>query len=110
MKKIKSAECKCGLSFHKNLMIGNKCYLCVLGQWPPKTRKQLKDYEKAVSIRLSLATPLNLSQGEHVTKRIGLDKLQTLQDLIDGKIVGHKPNSTFYQRTKSFIEAVNNGK
>ena len=104
MKKIKSVECSCNLTFPKNLMIGKECYLCVLGQWPPKGRKQLRDYEKAVSIRLGLNSPLTTKQGLKITKIVGLAKLGLLQEVLEGKVVPLKPVSTFYQRLFEKLE------
>ena len=110
MEKIKSVKCSCSLSFPKNLMIGEKCYICVLGEWPPRTRKQLKDYEKAVSVRLGLNSPLTVGQGTKLTKLVGLHNLQLLQEIVEGKVVKHKPNATFYQRSRVYLEAVHCGK
>lgn len=110
MKKNKSVECRCSMSFPKSLMVGKICYLCALNNWPPRTRKQLKDYEKAVSIRLSLVTPLTIDQGRIITKIVGLHNLQLLQDLIDGKMISHKPGATFYQRARAYLEATYCGK
>lgn len=95
---IKSVKCECGMSFPKNLMVGNKCYLCVIQQWPPKTIWQYRKYEKAVSIRLGLNSPLTVAQSLQIVKIVGLDNLALIQDVVDGKIVSHKPSATFRQR------------
>jgi hypothetical protein len=97
------------MSFPKKLMIGKQCYLCVLAQWPPKTNNQYRKYEKAVSIRLSLGSPLTVSQGLHLVNITGLNHQDLLQELMEGKIVNHKPAATFYHRSTVYLEAVNHG-
>lgn len=101
---MKTKNCKCGLSFPKNLMVGKKCYICTLKMWPPKNQFHVKKYKKAVSIRLSLASPLNLKQSTVIVDKLGLEKLMYIQQVIEGKIIPLKPNSTFYQRLINLLE------
>ena len=96
---------KCGQVTSSVAMVGKKCYLCTLGEFPPKTNKQLIKYEKAVAIRMCLVTPLTKVQGLKVTKMVGLEKLDVLQEVVEGKIVDHKPGATFYQRAHTYLEA-----
>ena len=108
MKKIKSVECSCSLLFPKNLMIGKKCYLCVLQEWPLKIRNQRFNYEKAVGIRLGLNSPLTIPQGTALVRTVGLNNLGLLQNVIEGRVVSLKPADTFFQRLVDKLEK-NNG-
>jgi len=81
------------------VMIKNTCYICVLKQWPPKTKKQYRRYENAVAVRLLLSTPISSQKSAmDIVRKIGLDNLLKVQSVIDGKIVKHMPRNTFEQR------------
>ena len=92
--------CKtCKTRYTEKLLIKKTCYLCILKQWPPKTRRQYRIYENAVAIRLRLTTPLdNQKDALKIVQKIGLDNLLMIEAVIDGEIVLHRPVNTFYQR------------
>ena len=97
--KIKAVECKsCKKKHPQRVMIGKKCYLCILAEWPPKTKRQYSIYVKAVSIRISLNSPLTMQQGLNIVNIVGLGNLGLMQEVIEGKIVPLLPAKTFYQR------------
>ena len=90
---------KCKTNNPEVVMVGKTCYTCILKQWPPKTKKQYRKYEEAVAIRLRLTTPLSDKKTAlDIVRKVGLNNLQKVQDIIEGKIVKHMPGSTFYQR------------
>lgn len=94
-------QCKiCGQSFPDVCLVKKECYLCILKKWPPKTLKQKLRYVDAVGIRLRLTTPISNEADalKIVNMAGGLENLQKVQDIIEGKVVPHQPGSTFYQR------------
>jgi hypothetical protein len=96
---------KCGKKNPDIVMIKKTCYICILKQWPPKNRKQYRKYENAVAIRLLLTTPISSQKGAmDIVRRIGINNLLKIQEIIDGVIVSHKPGNTFEQRLKDKME------
>lgn len=96
---------KCHTENPDIVMIKKTCYLCILKQWPPKTKKQYRRYENAVAMRLLLATPISSQKSAmDIVQKIGLDNLQKVQAVIDGEIVSHKPGNTFEQRLIDYLE------
>lgn len=94
----------CKIVYPESCMIKKTCYLCTLAKFPPKTSKQLKNYKKAVGIRLKLVTPLHTNaQVNKIINTVGLDDLGYLQQIIDGKIVSIKPEATFYIRLVKYL-------
>lgn len=94
--------CKiCGQSLPEVCMVTKKeCYLCILKKWPPKTLKQKLRYVDAVGVRLRLRTPISNQEDalKIVNQAGGLENLQKIQNIIDGKVIPHAPGNTFYQR------------
>jgi len=98
-------ECKtCGTKYADICMIKNNCYLCTLADWPPKNKKQVERYKKAVAVRLALASPLKMAEAVDVVNRFGLERLEELNGLPKGKIVSTLPGNTFYQRIIEWLE------
>lgn len=96
---------KCGQQNPDIVMIKKVCYICVLKQWPPKTKKQYRRYENAVAMRLLLSTPISSQKSAvDIVRKIGLDDLLKVQSVIDGKIVKHEPRNTFEQRLIDELE------
>ncbi len=91
--------CECGQPYPEGLFADKTCYICTLKKWPPKNRSQYRKYETAVAIRLRLTTPISTQNDAiGIVEKVGLDNLQTLQDIIDEKVVSYDPRNTFYQR------------
>jgi hypothetical protein len=96
---------KCHTQNPDIVMIKKVCYICVLKQWPPKTRKQYRIYENAVAVRLMLSTPISSQKSAmDIVRKIGLDNLLQVQGIIDGHAVSHKPANTYYQRLVDYLE------
>ena len=96
---------KCGTENPDIGMIKNTCYICVLKQWPPKTKKQYRRYENAVAMRLLLSTPISSQESAMtIVQKIGLDNLLKVQGIIDGWTVDFEPRNTFYQRLANELE------
>lgn len=98
--------CKiCGKQNPDIVMIKKTCYLCVLQQWPPKTRKQYRTYENAVAMRLLLMTPISSQKvAVDIVRKVGLDHLLKMEKIIKGKIVSHEPRNSFVQRLKEALD------
>lgn len=82
----------------------NECYMCILNKWPPKSRKQIRQYKKAVSIMLALSSPLTVITSPAIVEKVGLDNLKLIEKIIKGSIVSHKPPLTFQQRLTDYLE------
>ena len=82
-----------------------ECYICILNKWPPKSRKQEKQYKKAVSIMLALSSPLTVTTAPPIVEKVGLDNLQLINDIIENKIIPHVPVNTFQHRLTDYLEA-----
>lgn len=97
---------KCHTEHADIVMIKNTCYLCILKQWQPKTKKQYRRYENAVAMRLLLTTPISSQKSAMaIVQRIGLDNLLKVQAIIDGEIASHNPCNTFEQRLKEELSS-----
>jgi hypothetical protein len=95
---------KCGVEYSEIVMVKNTCYLCILSQWPPKTQRRIKDYKKAVSIRLALSTPLTTTNAPAIVDRIGLERLEFLDKICRGEIISHYPGISFCQRLNEYLD------
>ena len=102
--KNKSIECKCGMSFPKDLMIEKTCYLCTLQNFPPRSRRQYKNYCKAVSVRLCVTTPLTLTQAKNIVNIAGLLNLKILSDAIVCVKVIPGTVETYYQLLLNYLK------
>ncbi len=99
------SKCKNHDGMPKVCMVTRKeCYLCILNKWPPKSRKQIKQYKKAVSIMLALSSPLTVTTAPVIVEKIGLDNLQLIERIIKGSVISHKPRKTFQQRLTDYLE------
>ncbi len=97
---------KCGMKYPESFFIRKRCYVCVIQNWPPRTKRQMAEYEIACAIRLCFATPVSdRKKAVEIVRAVGLENLQKMQDIIDGKVVSFKPMLTFTQR---LIEEVKN--
>jgi len=95
---------KCDLEHSEIVMVKNTCYLCVLSQCPSKTRRQIKEYKKAVSIRLALSTPLTTNNSVAIVERIGLENLGFIDQIVRGMIIDHQPGVSFCKRLHYYLD------
>jgi hypothetical protein len=97
--------CKeCGRDRPKFEMIGRRCYLCVLDDfpvWPHEHRR----YKKAVAIALTFGTPLTYKQALKLVKIVydnkynyNYEKMRIYRKILDGDFVDKNPGNTFYKR------------
>ena len=99
---------KCGLEHSEIVMVRDSCYLCILSQWPPVSRRQEKDYKKAVAIRLALSTPLTTKNAQAIVERVGLERLEFLNEVVKGNIVDHQPGALFVKRLNQYLDREGN--